>query len=84
VEDKLHSGVRDEQWPKDVYSISFDDLGKLGVNYKTKKLYWDGKAVKTTIQLGASERTIAIVGIALVFAQALHPWLVSYGIVPAG
>ena len=79
-----HSGSREEHWPKDVYAISMDQLDLLGVNYKTQKLYWDGKTVKTELRLGLMEKAIALGGVLVVAAQAAHPWLVSFGFIPSG
>lgn len=42
-----HSSVRDEKWPKDVFSISLEGAALLGIHKKTDKLFWDGKEVVT-------------------------------------
>lgn len=57
---------RPDDWPPDVAAISLNGLGLLGINRKTRKLYWDGEELVTVKRFSTFERWLAVVG--LVFA----------------
>ena len=63
--------VRPDHWPKNVQPISFDNLGKLGVNPQNNRIYWDGQELVTANRLDKFERFLAVVVASSSFAVAV-------------
>lgn len=63
-----------EHWPKHVSPISFDGLGRVGVD-RDNNLYWDGKRLQTVSKLGLVERLLATaVALGTVSMAAFDAW----------
>lgn len=55
------TGETKEGWPKNVHVISMEQLDLIGIDPKTRKLYWDGQELETTTayKLKSYERIVA-------------------------
>lgn len=73
----MEDRFRKDHWPKDVYAMSIDETIDLGVNRKTNELFWDGEKVKTRVVLGVKETVFAVLTVAALILQTVHPWLIS-------
>lgn len=65
----MYSKLKFPNWPNDVRAISMEGLVLLGVHTRSKKLYWDGDEIVTSVALGKREFVLALV--AAVSAAAL-------------
>ena len=60
-------------WPEHVRTVSFQDIGRLGVSDDGRTLYWDGKPVviRKEISLTRWQLTIALIAASGSFASGL-------------
>lgn len=49
-------------WPPTVHPVTFDDIGKLGVDSRDNALFWNGQAVEIRKRLANFERFMAAIG----------------------
>ncbi|MDE0100937.1 MAG: hypothetical protein OXN89_01020 [Bryobacterales bacterium] len=65
--------LEDHDWPSHVKTVTFNDLGCLGVSEKDRTLYWNGRAVRTRTRLSLTgwQTGIAIIAALGSFASGL-------------
>ncbi|WP_417418106.1 hypothetical protein [Hoeflea sp.] len=70
-------------WPKGSIRMSFDEIGKLGVQPTSNELLWNGKvlATKKQVSLRGFELFLAFVVAVGTVAGAAYPYLKHFGLI---
>ncbi|WP_150524237.1 hypothetical protein [Roseibium sediminis] len=58
-------------WPENVQIISLEQMDLIGIDPKTRELYWDGQKLKIASKLAWPERMLAAIATASSFIIAL-------------
>lgn len=59
----VKDGKTPPTWPPDVKGISTNGLNLLGINQRTRELYWDGEKLVTERKLATFDRVLAVLGL---------------------